>query len=94
MTSSDLSDYLGNLLPEVEPAEASTLPSWVDEVIVVDGHSTDDTAAVARALRPDAKVIAQPGTGTGKGDALMAGPNRAATFFPLRLTVPSAARPI
>jgi glycosyltransferase involved in cell wall biosynthesis len=64
MTLSDLSDYLGNLLPEVEQAEACTLPCWVDEVIVVDGHSTDDTA-VARALRPDAKVIAQPGTGRG-----------------------------
>ena len=53
------------------PHVFGTLPRWVDEVIVVDGHSTDDTAEVARALRPDAKVIAQ--RGTGKGDALMAG---------------------
>jgi len=53
------------------PHVFDTLPSWVDEVVVVDGHSTDGTAAVARALRPDAKVIAQ--RGTGKGDALMAG---------------------
>jgi glycosyltransferase involved in cell wall biosynthesis len=48
-----------------------TLPAWVDEVIVVDGHSTDETVAVAVALRPDAKIIAQPGWG--KGDALLAG---------------------
>jgi glycosyltransferase involved in cell wall biosynthesis len=53
------------------PHVFDTLPGWIDEVIVVDGHSTDDTVAVARRLRPDAMVIAQPGTG--KGDALMAG---------------------
>jgi glycosyltransferase involved in cell wall biosynthesis len=53
------------------PHVFDTLPEWVDEVIVVDGHSTDDTVAAARRLRPDAMVIAQPGTG--KGDALMAG---------------------
>lgn len=53
------------------PHVFDTLPGWIDEVIVVDGHSTDDTVAVAQRLRPDAMVIAQPGTG--KGDALMAG---------------------
>jgi glycosyltransferase involved in cell wall biosynthesis len=53
------------------PHVFDTLPGWIDEVIVVDGHSTDDTVAVARRLRPDAMVIVQPGTG--KGDALMAG---------------------
>ena len=53
------------------PHVFSTLPPWVDEIIVVDGHSTDDTAAVAQALCPDAKVITQPGIG--KGDALLAG---------------------
>lgn len=53
------------------PHVFDTLPGWIDEVIVVDGHSTDDTVAAARRLRPDAMVIAQPGTG--KGDALMAG---------------------
>ena len=53
------------------PHVFDTLPGWIDEVIVVDGHSADDTVAVARRLRPDAMVIAQPGTG--KGDALMAG---------------------
>jgi len=53
------------------PHVFDTLPGWVDEIIVVDGHSTDDTVAAARRLRPDAMVIVQPGTG--KGDALMAG---------------------
>ena len=53
------------------PHVFGTLPAWVDEVIVVDGHSTDDTVAVARALCPRAKVIAQ--AGRGKGDALLAG---------------------
>jgi glycosyltransferase involved in cell wall biosynthesis len=48
-----------------------TLPTWVDEIVLVDGHSVDDTVAVARALCPEAKVIAQ--TGRGKGDALAAG---------------------
>jgi hypothetical protein len=41
------------------------------EVVVVDGHSTDDTVQVARALRPDAHIIHQ--TGLGKGDALADG---------------------
>jgi glycosyltransferase involved in cell wall biosynthesis len=49
----------------------STLPQWVDEIVLVDGHSTDDTVAVTQVLCPKAKVIAQ--SGSGKGDALMAG---------------------
>src|SRR5690349_23195433 len=49
----------------------ATLPPWVDEVILVDGHSVDDTVAVTRALYPKAKVVEQPGKG--KGDALQAG---------------------
>ncbi len=53
------------------PHVFGTLPRWVDEIVVVDGHSSDDTMAVARALCPQAKVIAQPGRG--KGDALLAG---------------------
>ncbi|RZU49110.1 glycosyl transferase family 2 [Krasilnikovia cinnamomea] len=43
----------------------------VDEVIVVDGGSTDDTVAVAREIRPDAVLVRQ--TRTGKGNALVCG---------------------
>ena len=54
-------------LPHVLPR----IPDWVHEVILVDGHSTDDTVEVARRLRPDIKVLYQPGRG--KGDALRHG---------------------
>jgi glycosyltransferase involved in cell wall biosynthesis len=47
------------------------LPNGLHEVIVVDGHSTDGTVAVARRLRPDVRVVMQPGRG--KGNALAAG---------------------
>jgi glycosyltransferase involved in cell wall biosynthesis len=49
----------------------ATLPEWIDEVVLVDGHSTDDTVAVARALRPGLEVVCQEGRG--KGDAIAAG---------------------
>jgi hypothetical protein len=48
----------------------------VDEVLLVDGHSTDDTIEVARTLRPDIRVVMQEGRG--KGAALRTG-FRAAT---------------
>jgi predicted aspartyl protease len=47
------------------------IPDWVDEIILVDGHSTDNTVEVARRLRPEIKVLYQPGRG--KGDALRQG---------------------
>jgi glycosyltransferase involved in cell wall biosynthesis len=47
------------------------LPPDVDEVILVDGHSTDDTVAVARAVRPD--VIVVPERAPGKGAAMRTG---------------------
>lgn len=46
------------------------LPS-VHEVILVDGHSTDDTIAVARRLMPSVRVVQQ--TRKGKGNALVCG---------------------
>lgn len=55
----------GRNLREILPA----LPA-VHEVIVVDGHSVDDTVAVARAV-PGVRVITQ--TRTGKGNALVCG---------------------
>jgi DNA-binding response OmpR family regulator len=47
------------------------IPEWVDEIIIVDGHSTDDTVNVARTLCPDVRVIVE--TRRGKGAALQAG---------------------
>ena len=53
------------------PHVFATLPSWIHEVVLVDGHSTDRTVEVARELRPDVKVVTQDGHG--KGDALISG---------------------
>jgi len=53
------------------PHVFSRLPADVHEVIVVDGHSVDDTIAVARQLRPDVRVVQQ--TRRGKGNALACG---------------------
>lgn len=53
------------------PHVFASLPSWVDEIIVVDGHSVDDTVAVTRDVCPRARVIGQ--SGRGKGDALLVG---------------------
>ncbi|MFD2416680.1 glycosyltransferase family 2 protein [Amycolatopsis pigmentata] len=53
---------LREVLPELPP---------VYEVIVVDGHSRDNTAAVARAALPGVRVIRQ--TRRGKGNALACG---------------------
>jgi glycosyltransferase involved in cell wall biosynthesis len=43
----------------------------VDEVIIVDGLSTDDTVEIARAVRPDLVVVHHPVAG--KGEAMRAG---------------------
>jgi glycosyltransferase involved in cell wall biosynthesis len=53
------------------PHVFSRLPAGLHEVIVVDGHSVDDTIAVARQLRPDVRIIRQ--TRRGKGNALACG---------------------
>jgi len=47
------------------------LPEGLHEVILVDGHSVDDTVAVARSVRPDVRILTQ--TGRGKGNALADG---------------------
>jgi glycosyltransferase involved in cell wall biosynthesis len=53
------------------PHVFSRLPADIHEVIVVDGHSVDDTIAVARQLWPDVRVVQQ--TRRGKGNALACG---------------------
>ena len=54
-------------LPHVFPR----LPEGLHEVILVDGHSVDDTVGVAQRLRPDVRIV--PQTGRGKGNALADG---------------------
>ncbi|HEU4759841.1 MAG TPA: glycosyltransferase family 2 protein [Dehalococcoidia bacterium] len=54
-------------LPYVLPR----IPGWVDEVLLVDGHSVDATVELARSLCPAIRVLRQ--SGQGKGDALKCG---------------------
>jgi len=54
-------------IPHVLPK----VPEWVDELLLVDGHSTDKTVEVAKKLRPDIRILYQPGKG--KGDAMKYG---------------------
>lgn len=54
-------------LPHVLPH----IPTWVAEVIVVDGHSTDNTVEVAQQLIPNVRIVTQQGRG--KGAALRSG---------------------
>ena len=49
----------------------NSIPSWVNEVVLVDGRSVDDTVRVAKVLRPDVRIIHEPRRG--KGAAIRAG---------------------
>jgi glycosyltransferase involved in cell wall biosynthesis len=53
------------------PYVLNTIPSWVTEVILVDGRSDDDTQRIAKVLRPDVRIIHEPKKG--KGAAMKAG---------------------
>src|SRR5947209_19260717 len=51
------------------PYVFSRLPEGLHEIILVDGHSVDDTVAVARRLRPDVCILTQSGRGKGRAMA-------------------------
>jgi hypothetical protein len=53
------------------PFVLSQMPPGIFEVILVDGHSTDDTVSVAQALHPRVRVVQD--TRRGKGNALVCG---------------------
>lgn len=53
------------------PAVLPKIPDWVDEVILVDAGSPDDTVATAKRLRPGIVVVSQDRPG--KGAALRSG---------------------
>jgi len=53
------------------PLVLRRIPRGVHEVILVDGHSTDETIAITQACWPGIRVIVQ--SGRGKGDALRCG---------------------
>jgi glycosyltransferase involved in cell wall biosynthesis len=53
------------------PYVFARMPDGLHELILVDGGSADNTVAVARALRPDVRVVMQ--TRSGKGNALACG---------------------
>jgi glycosyltransferase involved in cell wall biosynthesis len=53
------------------PYVLNTIPRWVDEIIIVDGRSRDDTERVAKVLRPDVRILKQ--TQRGKGAAIRVG---------------------
>jgi len=64
------------IMPTLNEAEnlafvIDTIPDWVDEIIVVDGCSNDDTVRVAQVLRPDIRIIRE--STRGKGAAIRSG---------------------
>lgn len=53
------------------PYVLNTIPNWVDEIILVDGRSGDDTQLIAEILRPDVRIVHE--YKKGKGAAMKAG---------------------
>ena len=53
------------------PYVLNSLPKWVDEIVLVDGRSKDDTERVAKLLAPSIRIVHV--TTPGKGAALKAG---------------------
>ena len=67
------------------------VPEWVDEILLVDGHSTDNTVAAAKKLHPDIRIIYQ--SGKGKGDALKCGIQQAIGDIIVTLDADGATNP-
>lgn len=74
-------------LPHVLPK----IPKWVDEIILVDGHSADNTVEVAQKLRPEIKAMQQPGEG--KGNALRYGAQQASGEIVVMLDADGSTNP-
>lgn len=53
------------------PYVLNTVPSWVDEILIVDGRSHDDTLRVAKVLYPEIRIVKE--LRRGKGAAMRAG---------------------
>lgn len=53
------------------PYVAHRMPDGIDQIVFVDGNSSDDTVAVAQSLWPDATFVVQ--SRSGKGNALACG---------------------
>jgi glycosyltransferase involved in cell wall biosynthesis len=53
------------------PYVLNTIPSWVDEVLIVDGRSGDDTERIANVLWPDVRIVHE--LRPGKGVAMRTG---------------------
>jgi glycosyltransferase involved in cell wall biosynthesis len=60
-------DNLPHVLPKI--------PDWIDEVILIDGHSSDSTIETAKKICPQVRILNQPGQG--KGNAIKYGVNHA-----------------
>ena len=74
-------------LPHVLPK----IPQWVDEIILVDGHSSDRTVEVAQTVRPNIRIMHQPDKG--KGDALVYGIKNASGEIVVTLDADDATDP-
>ena len=74
-------------LPHVLPL----IPAWVDEILVVDGRSTDGTIEVAQALVPDVVIVEEQRPG--KGAALRAGFNASRGDIIITLDADGSANP-
>jgi glycosyltransferase involved in cell wall biosynthesis len=67
------------------------IPSWISEILLVDGHSTDETVKVAKTLLPEIRVLYQQGRG--KGEALRYGITQASGDIVVTLDADGATDP-